>query len=90
MGIDIAEPRYAEEALYQEKEKYRILVEESPLGIAIIGPEGEHQYLNPRFVEIFGYALEDIPTVEEAVARISPILITGGKSSPPGSKTRMN
>jgi PAS domain S-box-containing protein len=72
LGLDIVEPRYAEEALYQEKEKYRILVEELPLGIAIIGPQGEHQYLNPRFVEIFGYTLEDIPTMEEAVARLYP------------------
>jgi PAS domain S-box-containing protein len=67
-----AEPGRALEALYQEKEKYRILVEESPLGIAIIGPEGEHQYLNPRFVEIFGYTLGDIPTMEDAVARLYP------------------
>ncbi len=67
-----AQNRAAPKALYQEKEKYRILVEESPLGIAIIGPEGEHQYLNPRFVEIFGYTLEDIPTMEEAIARICP------------------
>ncbi|MEJ2671169.1 MAG: PAS domain S-box protein [Deltaproteobacteria bacterium] len=65
-------PRRAEEALYQEKERYRILVEEFPLGIAIVGPKGEHQYLNPRFVEIFGYTPEDIPTMEEAFARIYP------------------
>jgi PAS domain S-box-containing protein len=60
------------EELYPEQVQYRILVEESPLGIAIVGPKGEHQYLNPRFVEIFGYALEDIPTMEEAVARLYP------------------
>jgi PAS domain S-box-containing protein len=72
VGIDITKRRQAEEALYQEKEKYRILVEESPLGIAIIGPQGEHQYLNPRFGEIFGYTLKDIPTMEEAVARLYP------------------
>jgi PAS domain S-box-containing protein len=72
LGLDSAEPHGAEEALYREKEKYRLLAEESPLGIAIIGPQGEHQYLNPRFVEIFGYTGEDIPTMEEALARIYP------------------
>ena len=70
--LDSAEKCRAEEALYQEQINYRILVEESPLGIAIIGPKGEHQYLNPRFVETFGYTLEDIPTLEEAVAQIYP------------------
>jgi PAS domain S-box-containing protein len=60
------------EELYQEQVQYRILVEESPLGIAIIGPMGEHQYLNPRFVELFGYTQEDIPTLEAAVNRLYP------------------
>ncbi len=72
LGVDITERRKAEEALYQEKERYRILVEESPLGISIIGLRGEYQYLNPRFVEIFGYTLEDIPTGREWFARAYP------------------
>ena len=72
LGIDITERLKAEEALYQEKEKYRILVEESPLGISIIGPTGEYKYLNPRFVEIFGYTREDIPTGREWFARAHP------------------
>jgi PAS domain S-box-containing protein len=72
LGVDITERLKAEEALYQEKEKYRILVEESPLGISIIGPTGEYKYLNPRFVEIFGYTLEDIPTGREWFARAHP------------------
>lgn len=51
--------------LKQEKERYRTLVEESPLGIAIIGPEGEIRYFNPRFEEIFGYTREDNPNVQQ-------------------------
>jgi PAS domain S-box-containing protein len=74
LGIDITERVKAEAALYQEKERYRILVEESPLGISIIGPKGEYQYLNPRFVEIFGYTREDIPTGREWFARAHPDL----------------
>ena len=64
LGIvrDITERKLAEEALRAEKEKFRILVEESPLGISIIGKDGDYQYVNPKLVEMFGYTLKDIPT----------------------------
>jgi PAS domain S-box-containing protein len=63
-GIDrnITERHRAAETLYREKEKYRTLVEESPLGLAIIGEKGDYKYINPMFVRIFGYSLDDIPT----------------------------
>jgi PAS domain S-box-containing protein len=70
--LDNAAEPGAEEALYQDQVKYRILVEESPLGIAIVGPQGENQYLNPRFEEVFGYTVADIPTMEAAMARFYP------------------
>jgi len=54
--------RQAEEALQAEKEKYRLLVEESPLAISIVDRDGNYKYVNPKFVEIFGYTLEDIST----------------------------
>jgi len=73
-GIDrnITERHRAAETLYREKEKYRILAEESPLGVAIIGEDGEYKYINPKFVEIFGYTLEDIPTGRDWFARAYP------------------
>ena len=63
-GIDrnITERQRATEALFREKEKYRTLVEESPFGVAIINRDGVYQYINPKFVQIFGYTLIDIPT----------------------------
>jgi len=60
--LDVTERKQAEEALLREKEKFRVLVEESPYGVAIIGKEGDYTYINPRFVDIFGYTLEEIPT----------------------------
>jgi PAS domain S-box-containing protein len=63
--FDISERKLAEEALQKEEEKYRILAEESPLGVSIIGTDGHYKYINPKFVEIFGYDLEDIPTGRE-------------------------
>jgi len=59
---DITKRKQAEEALLREKEKFRVLVEESPYGVAIIGKEGDYTYMNPGFVEIFGYTLKEIPT----------------------------
>lgn len=44
------------------KEKYRIVVENLPLGISVIDSNGNYIFVNSKFVEIFGYTLEDIPT----------------------------
>ena len=60
------------EVLFREKEKYRILVEEFPLGVSIIGRDGHYKYINPKFVQIFGYSLEDIPTGREWFRKAYP------------------
>jgi PAS domain S-box-containing protein len=69
---DITERQRAAEALYREKEKYRILVEESPLGVSIIGEDGTYKYINPKFTQMFGYTLEDVSTGREWFARAYP------------------
>ncbi len=60
--LDITFLKEAEKALQQEKEKFQTLVEKSPLGIALIKKDSHYRYINPKFVEIFGYTLDDIPT----------------------------
>ena len=57
---DITERKWAREALQREKERFRILVEELPLGISLINPDGSWAYVNPAFVRIFGYDLSDV------------------------------
>jgi PAS domain S-box-containing protein/putative nucleotidyltransferase with HDIG domain len=52
-------------ALRRENERFQILVERVPFGIAIIDRRGRYRYINPKFTEIFGYTLEDIPTGRE-------------------------
>jgi PAS domain S-box-containing protein len=69
---DLEERRAMEEALHREREKYRTLAEKAPVGISIITKEGCYKYLNPKFVEIFGYTLEDIPTGREWFDRAFP------------------
>ncbi len=70
--LDVTERTRAEEALDKEKERLRILVNESPLGVSIIGKDGHYEYVNPKFTEIFGYTLEDIPTGREWFASAYP------------------
>jgi len=59
---DITARKRAEESLRESEEKFRVLIEESPLGVSLIDKKGNYKYLNPRFVEMFGYSLEHIPT----------------------------
>ncbi len=59
---DITELKQAQESLKKEEEKFRILVEESPLGVSMIGKDGRYLYVNPKFVEMFGYDIKEIPT----------------------------
>ncbi len=62
---DISNRKRAEEALHKSEEKFRTLVEQSPLGISLIGKDGHYKYVNPRFEELFGYTINDCPTGKE-------------------------
>lgn len=42
-------------------EKFHLLVEKFPLPVALIGKTGSYEYINPKFTEVFGYSLEEIP-----------------------------
>ena len=62
---DITDRKRAEEALGQSEEMFRVMVETFPLAIVLtIGIEQRSEYLNPKFIELFGYTLEDIPTIK--------------------------
>ena len=72
IGGDLTDRKQAEDELIKEKEKFKILVEESPLGIALIAKDDTYEYINPKFVEIFGYDLGDIPTGREWLKKAFP------------------
>lgn len=55
-GIDIAEQRRAEEQL----RKLSRAVEQSPSTVTITDTEGRIEYVNPKFVELTGYRLEEV------------------------------
>jgi len=62
--LTLSEHRYKalNETSLKEKEKFQFLVEQSPFGVALINEKGAYLYLNPKFKDIFGYTLIDIPT----------------------------
>jgi len=69
---DITERKGMEEALLREKERFRSFVEESPFGVSVIGSDGRYQYINPKFTEMFGYTLEDVPNGREWFRKAHP------------------
>ncbi len=69
---DITGHRKAEEAFRESEEKFRLLTEETPVGISLMNADQRFEYLNPRFTEIFGYTLEEMPTKEAWFAKIYP------------------
>lgn len=58
---------------YRETENFlRKIVELSPYPIIVIEPDGRVEYINPTFVQTFGYALDEISTVTEWFNKIFP------------------
>jgi len=56
-----AERKQAEEALQTERQRFQILSEHAPFGMLVIDKDGTFRYINPKFRELFGYHLKDIP-----------------------------
>jgi PAS domain S-box-containing protein len=54
-----------EDKLASEEIKFKTIVENSPLAICIFsGPEEVVEYFNPTFVRLFGYTIDDIPSID--------------------------
>jgi diguanylate cyclase (GGDEF)-like protein/PAS domain S-box-containing protein len=62
LGIarNVSERKRIERSLGSERERFQNLIENAPFGMMMIDPDGAVRYLNPKFVEIFGYALKDL------------------------------
>jgi PAS domain S-box-containing protein len=58
--VEIAERRRVEDALRASEARYRQLVEEAPMGIAIINGEGFIEQMNPAACVLLGYELEEL------------------------------
>lgn len=51
--------------LQQSLARFRLFAELAPVGIVIADEQENTLYANPRFTELFGYTMEDMPSVQQ-------------------------
>lgn len=56
----------------ESEERFRKSLEFSPVPIALADNTGRMLYLNKRFIDTYGYTLEDIPTMEQWIVLAYP------------------
>ncbi|MDA3790354.1 MAG: PAS domain S-box protein [Desulfobacula sp.] len=57
---DITERKQTEEALKESEERLKTILSATPDPIVIYSSQGETEYLNPAFVEVFGWTLDEL------------------------------
>ncbi|MCK5115866.1 MAG: PAS domain S-box protein [Candidatus Aegiribacteria sp.] len=62
---DITEMKKTEEALRDNKERFEKIIAQCPIPMVITDAEGDIEYFNDRFIEVFGYTLDDVSTTEQ-------------------------
>ena len=68
---DLARERRKESPLESES-NFKALVESAPFGISITKPDLTFEYFNPKFTEIFGYTVEDVPDRQTWFNKVYP------------------
>jgi PAS domain S-box-containing protein len=58
---DVTKRKEAERGLSVERKRFQILAENAPFGMVLSAHDGKFLYVNPKFVELFGYDIEDTP-----------------------------
>jgi PAS domain S-box-containing protein len=71
---DITSRKKNEDALRTERNRLLSLSDNAPFGIAMIDKKGVYRYTNPKFKELFGYDLKNIPNGKEWFNRVFPDL----------------
>jgi PAS domain S-box-containing protein len=62
---DQSEERAKQNELQESEAKFRSFIESAPVGIVIANREQQTLYINKKFIELTGYNIVDIPSVEE-------------------------
>ena len=57
--------RQEQAALKRSDERFRAIIESSPVPLLVSDANGIITYLNPKFTQIFGYSHSDIPTLDD-------------------------
>lgn len=72
VAIDIEPRKVAEMQLRQSEARFRGLMESIPMPIGYVNAKLEVVFINPAFVDNFGYTVEDLPDVEAWLHRAYP------------------
>ncbi|MCG6533664.1 MAG: PAS domain S-box protein [Syntrophales bacterium LBB04] len=70
--MDISHRKRMEETLMASKEMFRSIIDASPVCLALHDARQNITYLNPAFVDTFGYTLEEIPSLEKWWSKAYP------------------
>ena len=65
MHIDITERKVMENELKASETKFRSIIEVCPVPMALYDEQSNITFLNPAFVQTFGYSVGDIPTLAD-------------------------
>jgi PAS domain S-box-containing protein len=72
---DVRQQQRVEEALQESETKFRTIVENVPVGIGVTNltdPTGLISYINGKYSEMFGYTLNEIPSIDVWMRRAYP------------------
>jgi len=57
---------------FEDSDNVKRLLDRCPIAMAVQEKDGKFVYLNNKFLETFGYTMEDIPTVDDWWPRAYP------------------
>ena len=93
---DISERKRIETMLKDEKQKFHTVAEHAPMGMVMIGENGTFDYVNQKFLQMFGYDPKEIPDGRqwfkkafpdpEFRRRVIAAWVDDLKRSPPGER----
>jgi PAS domain S-box-containing protein len=63
--VDVTERKKIEEEIITSRNQLQMIVEESPIAMTLAKKDGKVLYNNRRFIELFGYTVEDMPTAAD-------------------------
>ncbi len=66
------ERRKTEETLKKREENFRQFIDSNPVAMAVTDKSGKFRFFNNKFMETFGYTMDDIPTLDEWWQRAYP------------------
>ncbi|RUT77964.1 PAS domain S-box protein [Ancylomarina longa] len=69
---DITERKHAQQAIIQSERRLKKMIYKSPLPIVIADDQQNIEYFNDKFIELFGYTLQDIKTAEDWYMKCFP------------------